>query len=438
MKNNWFWLIIILGLVLRLIGINQSMWLDEAISANVVKNYSLFEIPTKFSPSDFHPPLFYLTLKLWTNIFGNSVIVMRMLSVVLGMLTVWISYKIGQLINDKKVGSWIALFVAVNPLLVYYSQEIRMYSMITTLITGVLYFYLKLEKEKNIANTVFYNLLCLASFLTFYGSVFFIATLALIRLFKKEWNKLVVHNIGIVLAIIIIYPLLSKQMILSKEMLLEVKNWASVLGKIDLKNILLIPIKFTSGRISFYPKIWYYLVSGLWAVMVFAGIFRGAKKNKIMAIIAFLPMILGLVFSAFSPMMQYFRFLYVIPALTILLVTGTKNTRIKQFFMLGFLVFCGMYLFNENMWREDWKNLSNNLGMKVVMIESFSDPIDYYKNVEIIDVRNYDFSDEKISVVPYGEMIHGVNHKNIFEENNYKLELTENFRELVLETWVKE
>lgn len=48
-------LIIILSLTLRLLSLNQSFWLDEAISANVAKNYSYQNIIASFSSSDFHP-----------------------------------------------------------------------------------------------------------------------------------------------------------------------------------------------------------------------------------------------------------------------------------------------------------------------------------------------------------------------------------------------
>jgi len=57
------WWILLLCLAVRLIGLNQSLWLDEAISANVAKNYSYSEIVNKFSINDFHPPLYIFSIK---------------------------------------------------------------------------------------------------------------------------------------------------------------------------------------------------------------------------------------------------------------------------------------------------------------------------------------------------------------------------------------
>ena len=63
-------LILIIAFLFRLIGLNQSLWLDEAVTAKVVRQFSYLDIVRQFSPSDFHPPLYYLFIKFWTNIFG--------------------------------------------------------------------------------------------------------------------------------------------------------------------------------------------------------------------------------------------------------------------------------------------------------------------------------------------------------------------------------
>ena len=73
-------LILILALGLRLIGIGQSFWLDEAISANVAK-LPIGEIVKNFSVGDFHPPIFYWFLDLWTKTFGSNVAILRFSSV---------------------------------------------------------------------------------------------------------------------------------------------------------------------------------------------------------------------------------------------------------------------------------------------------------------------------------------------------------------------
>jgi len=88
-------------------------------------------------------------------------------------------------------------------------------------------------------------------------------------LIKKQFKLLFLLLPGFVLAGILIYPLFIQQYLNSKIALIDVKNWDLVLGKANLKNLLLIPIKFSIGRISFEPKILYYSISGLWSLFVF-------------------------------------------------------------------------------------------------------------------------------------------------------------------------
>ena len=56
-----------LGLVLRLISIKQSLWLDEATTA-LVSQRSILDYFTNFALGDFHPPVYYLLSILVTNI----------------------------------------------------------------------------------------------------------------------------------------------------------------------------------------------------------------------------------------------------------------------------------------------------------------------------------------------------------------------------------
>jgi len=152
--NKKIILIFIFAFLIRLIALNQSLWLDEAVTSNVVKNFNFLQIINKFSPTDFHPPLYYLFMKLWTNFFGYSEIVLRMPSVLFSLATGYVVYLIG--------GAWAAVFFLFNPLIVYYSQEARMYMMVTLLITLALYFFISNIKNKiskiHIKNQIYFNL----------------------------------------------------------------------------------------------------------------------------------------------------------------------------------------------------------------------------------------------------------------------------------------
>src|SRR3989338_693444 len=188
MLNKKIILIFLAAFLIRLIALNQSLWLDEAVTANVVRNFRFSQIVNGFSPTDFHPPLYYLFMKLWTNFFGYSEIALRMPSVLFSLLTGYVIYLIA--------GVWGATFFLFNPLIVYYSQEARMYMMATFLLTGGLYYFLRSQKlevksqkfKLKFKSLLLMNLFFIFSFYTFYGSIFLIATILLYLLFKKRYK----------------------------------------------------------------------------------------------------------------------------------------------------------------------------------------------------------------------------------------------------------
>lgn len=408
-------LIIILSLGLRLLSLNQSLWLDEAISANVVKNYSHQNIITQFSPSDFHPPLYYLVLKAWTSVFGYSEFSLRLPSVIFSILTILLVF--------KYFGFWPSLLLAANPLYLYYSQEARMYSLATLLVFSA---YLAFRNRKYF----FYFLFVFLSLSTFYGSIFVFTAISLFFLIKKEPKNFFVYLIAIILPLLFWFPLLVKQFESSRTLLQNVLNWSSVLGPASLKNLLLIPIKFTLGRISFYPKILYYLLAFALTVPLWTLIFIKSFKRRLPAFIFWMTLSIGFVFSLFTPMFQYFRFLYLLPFLTIIL-------KKSYFYLFVFLLFSFIYLLNPAYHREDWKNLSVTLPNSVYMISSASDPVKYYRpEIEIRDLSG-EISGNQITVLPYVAEIHGLDYKSHLRQSGFTLDDISNFRELTAETWSK-
>ena len=430
-------IILILALGLRLIGIDQSLWLDEAISANVAK-MPIGEIVKNFSIGDFHPPIFYWFLDLWTKIGGSSVIWLRFSSILFSLITIYFVYLIGKKIKNKKIGILAALFLTLNPLFVYYSQELRMYSMVTMWLIIGFYYFVKIKSKKyNIKDLVIFNLMMALAFGTFYGSIFLIASFAIYFLIKKEWKLFWLTNIGTGLAIIILTPLLLTQIKNSQIMLVQVTNWTLVLGKVNLKNLLLIPLKFGVGKISFYPKIWYYLVGGIWSLTILGLILKNKKESNWLKIFLVLPLVLAILFSIKSPLLQYFRFLYLVPIMTLVLAINCDKKWQKILIGGGFLIFSLMYLLNSNYYREDWKSVMAEIknDESVYIIESFSDPIKFYNpKIEIKDLRNT-ITEPEINVIPYGEVIHGIDHKKILEGLGYKMVEKKDFREMELEKW---
>lgn len=125
-------LILLLAAALRFYCLGcQSLWSDEGNSVALAAA-SFAEIAQR-TAFDIHPPLYYWLLKIWVAIFGSGEVALRSLSAVLGVGVVWLTWEIARRLFAPGVAHMAALIAALSPLLVYYSQETRMYMLLTFL-----------------------------------------------------------------------------------------------------------------------------------------------------------------------------------------------------------------------------------------------------------------------------------------------------------------
>jgi mannosyltransferase len=132
--------IVLLAAVLRFAKLRtQSIWFDEAATWDVVRR-SFGEMLSRLPDGESNPPLFYVLEWIWTRVFGDGEAGLRSLSALAGLLTVPVAYAIGQRaaagvarVAAERAGLAAAALVAVNPLLVWFSQEARSYALATLL-----------------------------------------------------------------------------------------------------------------------------------------------------------------------------------------------------------------------------------------------------------------------------------------------------------------
>ncbi|GIV83227.1 MAG: hypothetical protein KatS3mg052_0234 [Candidatus Roseilinea sp.] len=131
LRPDWLILgaILILAIVLRVHKIGaQSLWYDEGNSARIAER-SLALI-VEGAAGDIHPPLYYIALKYWRAVFGESEAALRSFSAVCSVLTVLFAYLIGRDAFGRHVGLVAAFLLAVMPFAIYYAQEARMYALL--------------------------------------------------------------------------------------------------------------------------------------------------------------------------------------------------------------------------------------------------------------------------------------------------------------------
>ncbi|NIO69753.1 MAG: hypothetical protein GTN71_12160, partial [Anaerolineae bacterium] len=134
-------LITLLAFGLRASRLNfQPLWWDEGYSLYFATMDLIAMVAG--TASDIHPPFYYALLHFWITLLGSSAVAVRLLSVFVGTLTVPLLHSVGRRLIDGKVGMLASLVMAIAPFHVYYSQEVRMYGLVTLL--GLLSVYLVL------------------------------------------------------------------------------------------------------------------------------------------------------------------------------------------------------------------------------------------------------------------------------------------------------
>ena len=122
-----------------LLYLTQSLWRDEAFSVWIARD-SLSELIRRTS-GDFNPPLYYVLLHYWMRIFGKSEIALRGLSILFFILFLFVTYKFARKLFTTHAAAWTTtLFMLVNPMLLYFAFELRMYSLLVLLVTTSMYF----------------------------------------------------------------------------------------------------------------------------------------------------------------------------------------------------------------------------------------------------------------------------------------------------------
>ena len=128
-RECWLLPILILAAAIRLYGLTDSaIWCDEG-SSLLLSQYSP-ALTWFHTAHDVHPPLYYLLLHAWMNLFGNSLFSIRFMSVVPALGTVVLVIWLVRLIATRRAAALAGLLVALLPIAVRYSQEVRMYSLL--------------------------------------------------------------------------------------------------------------------------------------------------------------------------------------------------------------------------------------------------------------------------------------------------------------------
>jgi mannosyltransferase len=313
MDKKRFYIIILvlifsLGLCLRLYQLGRySLWFDEAASllggeyiGTMAKTAGIFG-----AAEDRYPAFLSKLFLYYWQFPGKDEFNLRMPAIVFGALAILAIYQLGKSLSGNKTGLLAALILAISPFHIYYSREVRMYSLVGLTVLASVYFLINALKYNRFRFWFGYLVFNLISLYTHYMAVLIL--LAEVIFF-------------------LVYYIRSRSLF---------KNWLLVHGFLFLflvpwliNVISLVRLAFTNGKAYFWVPTWIEHVSFKNVFYTLGNISAGFNASKIiyiaLTVVFFLLLIFGLFKKQKTETAILFWFCFLIPIVSMYLISKVK------------------------------------------------------------------------------------------------------------------
>lgn len=151
--------VVLLGFLLRIWYLDkpEGLWNDEYISWFIATQKFPVEM-FKEVAKNCHMPLYYLYLKFWIFCFSDTDFILRFSSVFTGVLSILVMFFVGKEYKDEKLGLLCALITSISGFLIYFSQEVRLYSLLFLFTSWNLLTVVKLFKDQSKGNFITFGI----------------------------------------------------------------------------------------------------------------------------------------------------------------------------------------------------------------------------------------------------------------------------------------
>ena len=236
--------------------------------------------------------------------------------------------------------------------------------------------------------------------------------------------------------------------------------WA-YLSQTSVKNVLLVAIKFVTGRVPFPDSgglliLTIIFVAAFWLLVV-NGIKELSKKQEhkrtLMILLGWIiwPLALGAIIGIFVPVFSYFRLLFILPPVLVLVSIGTIRQRwLLEPMVLVLMIASAVYVSGDTYRRENWIGAVNDIenheiGALVIIHPAVRPPFDYYNRgrSSVIDASSLHPSSiiyyPSFWYIPYAQPIFDIDDstRKIFESQNFRRTYQKHFRGVTVEHWVR-
>ena len=206
------WVILTVALLARLPTIfSRPLWYDEAFAVLFsgegpqAMSYGTLLVEQGIA-ADVHPLGYYTLLWAWQAVAGGSPVSVRALSVILGLVLVYLGYRLSRKLFDERIANVAALTLALSPFQVHYSQEVRMYALLAVLLLGATLAFWRALEGDSLRYWLAFAVLGAAAQYTHTLAGLYLIPLGLTPLWRRQWSKLGKTALAGLLAILLYLP----------------------------------------------------------------------------------------------------------------------------------------------------------------------------------------------------------------------------------------
>ena len=145
----------------------QGLWRDEVDQWRFALQ-PWAEMAANFTKVGWNGPLYSPLVRAWIALTGESVYALRYLSLLWGVLGVALIYALARRLLDARAARWAVLLMALSPYMVWYAQEVKMYTWVPLLVLLALY---ALERACVTAQRRWWLTMLVATSLAFYSHI---------------------------------------------------------------------------------------------------------------------------------------------------------------------------------------------------------------------------------------------------------------------------
>lgn len=221
---------------------HETLWYDESYSAAII-NHSLSDIWV-IAGSDSHPPLYFILLKLFCVIFGQSELSLRLFSVLGTIMLSSLAFGPVSRIFNKSTSLAYLFLIFIVPAFLSYSQEARMYSWAAYFVTAaLLYGYLALKEGTTSDHIFFFVFSLLAAYIHYYAliAVVIIRLIIIFMVFSEKRHIKKIHLASTFFLIVLYVPWIFS--FLGQVKKISQDFWIQPVSYISLINTLLYPFE---------------------------------------------------------------------------------------------------------------------------------------------------------------------------------------------------